>query len=122
MDSVVEKPQGRMIGRYRLTTMLGKGGSGEVWQATDTHLGRQVAIKLLPVVDATDRDCLDECVNETRTSAMLEHPHSLALHDFGQEGLDDKKILPYLVMPYVDGGTLRKRMQVSNGVISVERS
>jgi serine/threonine protein kinase len=122
MDSVVEKPQGRMIGRYHLTNMLGRGGAGEVWQATDTHLGRQVAIKLLPVVDATDRDYLDEFVNETRTSAMLEHPHILALHDFGQEGLSDEKILPYLVMPYVDGGTLRKRILTSNGALSVERS
>ncbi len=122
MDSVVEKPQGRMIGRYHLTSLLGRGGSGEVWQATDTHLGRQVAIKLLPVVDATDRDYLEEFVNETRTSAMLEHPHILALHDFGQERLDDKKILPFLVMPYVDDGTLRKRMQISKGVLSVERS
>jgi serine/threonine protein kinase len=122
MDSVAEKSQDRMIGRYHLTRLLGRGGSGEVWQATDTHLGRQVAIKLLPVVNATDRNYLDEFVTETRTSAMLEHPHILALHDFGQEGLDDKKILPYLVMPYVDGGTLRKRMQVSKGVLSVERS
>jgi len=110
----------KMIGRYQLTRLIGRGGMGEVWQATDTHLKRQVAIKLLPAVQAGNHEYLDEFVNEARSAAMLEHPHILALHDFGEQEVADGEVVPYLVMPHVAGGTLRKRMQAANGVLSVQ--
>ena len=121
MDSI-EQQQDRMIGRYQLRQMIGRGGMGEVWQANDTHLGRQVALKLLPSLPAEKRDYLDEFVTEMRAAAMLEHPHILALHDFGEQHTDSNIITPYLVMPYVPGGTLRKRMQSARGMLAVQLS
>ena len=115
------QPNG-MIGRYQLRQRIGRGGMGEVWQATDTHLGRQVALKLLPSLPANKRDYLDEFVTEMRAAAMLEHPHILALHDFGEQHLDNNIIIPYLVMPYVPGGTLRKRIQSAHGMLAVQLS
>jgi serine/threonine protein kinase len=116
------KWQDRMFGRYRLTRLIGRGGMGEVWQASDTHLGRQVAIKLLPTVMGRHRAYLDDFVNEAQTAAALEHPHILALHDFGQQEIDGKDIIPYLVMPYVPGGTLRQHMHATNGMLPVQSS
>ncbi len=118
----MQKQQDRMIGRYQLRQMIGRGGMGEVWQATDTHLGRQVARTLLPSLPAEKRDYLDEFVTEMRAAAMLEHPHILALHDFGKQRLDNDIITPYLVMPYVPDGTLRKRMQGARGMLAVQLS
>ena len=120
VDDAEHTPEGKMAGRYLLTRLIGHGGMGEVWQATDIHLKRQVAIKLLPAVKAGNREYLDEFVNEARSAAMLEHPHILALHDFGEQEMEDGEVVPYLVMPYVAGGTLRKRMQAANGVLSVQ--
>ena len=123
MDSVIEQQlQDKMVGRYRLIRMVGRGGMGEVWQASDTHLGRQVAIKLLPEVETHNRGYLERFANELRTAALLEHPQILALHDFGEQEFAGGKIVPYLVMPYVPGGTLRKRMQSSHNMLAVQRS
>lgn len=122
MDGVVQNQQNRMIGRYRLTQLIGHGGMGEVWQATDIHLGRQVALKLLPALPAEKRGYLDNFVTEMRAAAMLEHPHILALHDFGEQHTNNGLVIPYLVMPYVPGGTLRKRMQSAKGMLAVQRS
>ncbi|MBA2679475.1 MAG: protein kinase [Ktedonobacteraceae bacterium] len=122
MDSIVQEQQNRMIGRYQLRQRIGRGGMGEVWQATDTHLGRQVALKLLPSLPVEKRDYLDEFGTEMRAAAMLEHPHILALHDFGEQHTDNNVVTPYLVMPYVPGGTLRKRMQGARGMLAVQLS
>src|SRR5579859_126794 len=122
MDSAVQTWQDKMIGRYHLERPVGQGGMGEVWQATDTHLGRRVAIKLLLSLRLHKRGALDDFVNEARAAATLEHPHILALHDFGEHELASGEVIPYLVMPYVDGGTLRKRIQSARGILPVQSS
>lgn len=104
--------QGKMLGRYRLVHLLGRGGMGEVWQAEDTELARQVAIKLLPPVLRHEEDYLHAFSNEARTIASLEHPHILAVHDFGEFQSGDE-IITYLVMPLVNV-TLRTRIKQQN--------
>src|SRR5581483_5907440 len=104
--------QGKMLGRYRLVHLLGRGGMGEVWQAEDTELARQVAIKLLPPVLRHEEDYLHAFSNEARTIASLEHPHILAVHDFGEFQSGDE-IITYLVMPLVNA-TLRTRIKQQN--------
>src|SRR5438046_13412 len=77
--------QGKMLGRYRLLRLLGRGGMGEVWLAEDTHLRRQVAVKRLPVVYAQDQNYRQAFAHEARATAALEHPNILPVHDFGEQ-------------------------------------
>jgi serine/threonine protein kinase/WD40 repeat protein len=107
--------QGRMIGRYRLLQKLGQGAMGEVWLAEDSQLRRQVAMKLLPATHANDQHYLQLFTYEARAAAALDHPHILAVHDFGEQPTDDGTVITYLVMPYIGGGTLRHRIHAANG-------
>src|SRR5437763_6162896 len=90
--------QNKMLGRYRLLRLLGRGGMGEVWLAEDTQLRRQVAIKLLPVVYAQDQDYRQAFAHEARATATLEHPNILPVHDFGEQPIGQDQIVTYLVM------------------------
>jgi eukaryotic-like serine/threonine-protein kinase len=93
--------QHTIAGRYRLDEMLGRGGMSEVWAATDTELGRRVALKLLaPDADTARFD------REARAVASLGHPNITQLYDYGQE--DGR---PYMVLEYLPGGTLEDRLQ-----------
>ncbi len=96
---------GRTLGRYRLDTLLGQGGMADVYRATDTKLGRVVAVKVINRSRAGDPQFQSRFTQEARLVASLEHPGILPIYDYGEE--DE---LPYLVMPYLDGGTLRDRM------------
>ena len=65
---------GTRLGVYEITAPLGEGGMGQVWRATDTTLGRQVAIKILPDAFAADPDRLARFEREAKTLASLSHP------------------------------------------------
>jgi len=90
-----------IAGRYRLDSLLGRGGMSEVWCATDTELGRRVALKLL----APDQD-IARFEHEARTFAALGHPNVTQLYDYGQA--DGR---PFMVLEYVPGGTLEERLR-----------
>jgi serine/threonine-protein kinase len=93
---------GRLLAqRYRLTRQLGEGGFAAVWLAEDTRLARPVALKLLKPALAADDEARARFAREARASASLRHPYLLTIHDWGEEAG-----LPYLAMPYVEGGTL----------------
>jgi WD40 repeat protein len=111
--------QGKMLQQYRILGLLGRGGMGEVWLAEDTLLHRQVAMKLLLPVLASDRHYLQDFAYEARAAAALEHPHILALHDFGEHFISADEMVVYLVMPYVSGGSLRDRMRRMEGPFPV---
>jgi eukaryotic-like serine/threonine-protein kinase len=66
---------GDLLGPYEITGLLGAGGMGEVYRATDTNLGRHVAIKVLPDVFAHDADRLLRFEREAKTLAALNHPN-----------------------------------------------
>ena len=107
--------QGKMVGRYRLIQLLGRGGMGEVWLAEDSQLRRQVAAKLLPAVLASDRSYLQNFEREARAAAALEHPHILPVHDFGDQRIAEDEVVTYLIMPHITGGSLRDRIQDVTG-------
>ncbi|MDN0195199.1 serine/threonine-protein kinase [Streptomyces sp. S.PNR 29] len=111
---------GRVIAdRYRLQTRLGRGGMGVVWRATDQLLGRQVAVKELPVDDtlspAQARWRRERTLREARAVAQLHHPHIVVVHDVVE---DDER--PYIVMELIDGGTLADRIATHGPVDAAE--
>jgi len=88
-------------GRYRLDSLLGKGGMSEVWCADDLELGRRVALKLL----APDAD-RERFAREARAAAALAHPNLTQLYDYGEA--DGR---PFMVLEYLPGGTLEERLE-----------
>jgi hypothetical protein len=99
---------GEEIGRYRLEASLGLGGMAEVFRARDLQLGRTVALKLVLPHLAARAELRDRFLREARLAASLEHPHIVPLYDFGAQATQ-----PYLVMPWIEGGSLAERMRLS---------
>jgi serine/threonine protein kinase len=78
---------------------------GEVYKATDTRLGREVAIKVLPSAFSADPERLQRFVQEARAAAALNHPNIVGVHDIGEhDGA------PYVVSELLEGATLRERL------------
>ncbi len=92
--------------RYLLKKHIAGGGFAEVFLASDLLLGRQVAVKVLEQSMARNADILKRFRQEAQSVATLEHPNILPVYDFGEANG-----APYLVMPYVSGGTLGDRMK-----------
>ena len=106
---------GTKLGHYEISTLLGKGGMGEVWRARDTKLGREVAIKTLPEEFAKDADRLSRFEREARLLASLNHPNIAAIH-----GFEEDNGTHFLVLELVEGDTLAD--QLKRGAIPVEES
>jgi serine/threonine-protein kinase len=98
--------EGRTLGRYRLERLVGRGGMAEVWEARDQTLGRRVAVKIILPDLARDARFHDRFLSEARSVAALEHPNVLPIYDFG-----DADGEPYLVMPFLESGTLAERLK-----------
>ena len=97
---------GEMVGdRYRLDDRIAAGGMGEVWQATDTVLGRDVAVKTLHTDRAGDPGFQTRFRHEARAMAVLHHPNVADVFDYGESGSD-----AYIVMARVDGEPLSHRI------------
>jgi serine/threonine-protein kinase len=96
---------GQRIGLYEVIGSLGAGGMGEVYRAHDTRLGRDVALKILPEVFASDPDRLARFEREAQVLASLNHPHIAAIH-----GLEESGTVRALVMELVEGETLAERI------------
>ena len=74
---------GREIGGYRVVSLLGEGGMGEVYLADDLSLGRRVAVKLLPVPFTSDASRLHRFTEEARAASALNHPNIITVHQIG---------------------------------------
>lgn len=97
MDSLI----GQKLGQYEVIEMLGRGGMATVYKAYQASIGRHVAIKVLAGHDMLDELFIERFQLEAKTIGSLQHPHILPLYDYGQ-----REDILYLVMAYVDGGTL----------------
>ncbi|WP_328450444.1 Stk1 family PASTA domain-containing Ser/Thr kinase [Streptomyces sp. NBC_00386] len=102
----MEEPR-RLGGRYELGHVLGRGGMAEVYLAHDTRLGRTVAVKTLRADLARDPSFQARFRREAQSAASLNHPAIVAVYDTGEDYIDNTSI-PYIVMEYVDGSTLRE--------------
>ncbi|MET9501826.1 Stk1 family PASTA domain-containing Ser/Thr kinase [Streptomyces sp. NPDC006622] len=102
----MEEPR-RLGGRYELGHVLGRGGMAEVYLAHDIRLGRTVAVKTLRVDLARDPSFQARFRREAQSAASLNHPAIVAVYDTGEDYMDGVSI-PYIVMEYVDGSTLRE--------------
>ena len=106
---------GSRLGHYDVTALIGEGGMGQVYQATDTKLNRQVALKILPEAFATDPDRLARFQREAQVLASLNHPGIAAI--YGIEETDDTRAL---VLELVEGPTLADR--IAQGPIPVDEA
>jgi serine/threonine-protein kinase len=105
--SSVHEDEGRFLpgtllgGRYRILTLLGRGGMGEVYRAMDLTLGQSVALKFLPEEAARNQALLERFHGEVRVARLVSHPNVCRVYDIGQvEGM------PFISMEYVDGEDL----------------
>ena len=95
--------------RYEILRPLGEGGMGKVYLAKDKRFGKQVVVKM-PTMDAGDKNFKDRFMREIASLATLEHPHIVTTVDWGEiEGI------PFLVLRYLGGGSLRDRITDAEG-------
>ncbi|WP_228554524.1 Stk1 family PASTA domain-containing Ser/Thr kinase [Catenulispora pinisilvae] len=100
-----EQPR-RLGGRYELGSVLGRGGMAEVFMARDTRLGRTVAVKTLRADLSRDPTFQARFRREAQSAASLNHPAIVAIYDTGED-FEASVSVPYIVMEYADGSTLR---------------
>src|SRR3972149_1917633 len=96
---------GKTLGPYRIIAQIGAGGMATVYKAYQPSMDRYVAIKVPPPSPPQDEQFAKRFQREAKAVARLEHAHILPVHDYGEaEGIT------YLVMRYVDAGTLKQRI------------
>jgi eukaryotic-like serine/threonine-protein kinase len=106
---------GKQLGSYKIHSLLGAGGMGEVYQARDSKLGRNVAIKVLPAAFINDPERLSRFQREARMLASLNHPNIATIY-----GLEQSEGAHYLVMELVPGQTLAER--ITAGAVKIEEA
>src|SRR5437773_3558961 len=93
---------GKVIGHYRIESLIGVGGMGEVYLARDERLGRKAALKLLPDSLTRDETQLGRFKNEARSASALNHPNILTVYEIGAEGN-----VQFIATEFIEGVTLR---------------
>ncbi len=111
---------GSSVSHYRLLSLVGAGGMGEVYKAEDTVLGRTIALKILPPDLVRDDERVRRFVQEAKSASSLSHPHIVTVHEIGAatvrpEGEPDagqpaETSIHYIAMEFVDGVTLRQKI------------
>jgi len=94
---------GHSITHYRIVSLLGAGGMGEVYLAEDTRLGRRVALKLLPAAFTSDMERVRRFRREARAASALNHPNIVTVHDIGEDQAGH-----FITLELVEGRTLRE--------------
>src|SRR5437762_13498405 len=107
---------GQLIGHYRIESLLGVGGMGEVYLARDERLGRKVALKFLPERLTADETQLSRFKTEARSASALNHPNILTVYEIGAEGNRQ-----FIATEFIEGMTLRaslarERMNLHNAL------
>src|SRR5262249_15012011 len=106
---------GSRLGPYKILSLLGAGGMGEVYRARDAKLNRDVALKILPDIFFPDPDRLARFTREAQVVAALNHPHIAAIY-----GFEESDGLPALVLELVEGPTLADRLRA--GAIPIDEA
>jgi serine/threonine protein kinase len=106
---------GTKLGRYEIRSQLGAGGMGEVYQARDPKINRDVAIKVLPSAVSSDSERLRRFEQEVQATGKLNHPNILAVYD-----VETHDGAPYVVYELLEGETLRERLR--GGAISTRKA
>src|SRR5262245_36620751 len=106
---------GAQLGAYQITTLLGKGGMGEVYRARDTKLGRDVAIKALPDGFSRDPERLARFEREAQALASLNHPNIAIIHE-----LKEVEGSKYLILELIEGDTLAER--IARGPLAIDEA
>jgi eukaryotic-like serine/threonine-protein kinase len=105
----------REVGPYKLQSLLGRGGMGEVYLALDPRLGRRVALKLLPEDLKADPEVKRRFAQEARAASALNHPNIITIYEIGSDQQRD-----FIAMEYVEGETLRGLL--ARGKIDLNRA
>ena len=115
MHGTLALTPGTRLGVYEVIAPIGEGGMGQVYRATDTTLGRQVAIKILPDAFASDPDRMARFEREAKTLGSLNHPHIAAIY-----GFEKSAAMHALVMELVEGDDLAQR--IARGAIPLDEA
>src|SRR5262245_21081923 len=97
---------GQMIGLYRIIDLLGAGGMGEVYLATDTRLERKVALKFLPAYFTNDKASVRRFEQEARAASALNHPNIITVYEIGRSNGRH-----FIASEFVEGETLRRHLK-----------
>ncbi|HEX2621777.1 MAG TPA: serine/threonine-protein kinase, partial [Phototrophicaceae bacterium] len=109
--TAIDQLSGLTLGQYELRDLLGQGGMGAVYRAYQRSLNREIAVKLLKAQTEQIPGYLERFAREAQTAATLEHPHIVAVHDFGHQMLEDETELYYIIMRLLTGGSLADRLK-----------
>src|SRR5687768_9546353 len=104
-SSVSNSLVGQLLGHYKILDQLGAGGMGVVYRAQDTKLGRQVALKVLPMGNTSSEEAIERFRREARTASALNHPNICTIY-----GFDEHESQLYLAMELLDGEPLDRRL------------
>jgi eukaryotic-like serine/threonine-protein kinase len=115
LDDAPALAPGTVLGPYEIDRLVGEGGMGQVFHATDSRLNRSVAIKVLPPTVGIDRQLRERFGREAQAGASLTHPHICTLYDVGShDGMD------FIVMEFLSGETLAARLE--KGPLPLDRA
>lgn len=106
---------GRYLGGCRIEREIGRGGMGVVYRGVDDHLGRKVAVKILPYELTRDPEYLARFKREARAAGRLDHPHIATVYQVGEEDG-----IHYIVMQYADRGSLADRLRVQRALTEAD--
>jgi serine/threonine protein kinase/Tol biopolymer transport system component len=109
---------GQQLSHYKIISLIGAGGMGEVYLAHDTNLERRVALKLLPLKFTQAPEHLQRFIREAKTASALNHPNIITIYEIGEFGE-----LHFIATEFIEGVTLRQRLTDANitlrGVLDV---
>jgi serine/threonine-protein kinase len=115
MEASMADLAGKRLGQYELIEQIGQGGMAAVYRATQTAIGREVAVKVLPAQFLLEPTFLERFTREVQVISRLEHPRILPVYDFGEEDG-----LPFIVMRYLPDGTLSDRIHAAPGRMALD--